>query len=298
MIWSFSGHASYRRCPRQWFYSKVLANSLAKDPLRREAYRLSKLNGIHAWRGRIVDTVLSETIIPSIIWNRPCSIDVAKRRAEDLFMHQRPQRLGGNGEGASFETEYGLPLSDEMFSNARSEISTALENFYAAETVWTLFGQAKALIPQRPLSFKQGSVSVRVVPDLIAFRHPHAPVVLDWKVNARPLRDYWLQLVVGAIALTQCNSHRDWPSGATQHAAHDITLLEVQLLSGDVRPHTISETDIQEAEDLISISASDMELARGGGDAKTLKPEDFPVASDPQTCQWCSFRKLCWEAGG
>src|SRR5437899_1976641 len=145
MMWSFSAHGSFRRCPRQWFYKKVFASSRAKDPIRREAARLSKLEGIQAWRGKIVDTVISETIIPSITWNHPCSLDDAKMKADQLFARQRTQRLAGNEEGTFFEAEYSQPLTDEMFAKALDEIHTALENFYRAELVWNSLRQARGL---------------------------------------------------------------------------------------------------------------------------------------------------------
>ncbi|OGO52538.1 MAG: hypothetical protein A2148_08575 [Chloroflexi bacterium RBG_16_68_14] len=297
MRWSFSAHRSFRKCPRQWFFRTVFANSRARDPVRREAHRLSKLEGIQAWRGKIVDSVISETIIPSIAWKRPCSLGDAERKADELLAVQRAQRMSRNGESVFFEAEYGVPLTEEMFSNARAEIHTALENLYVAEPVWSVLQQAKTLVPQRPLSFKHGTATVRVVPDLIAFHTARAPSIVDWKVNRYPLRDYWLQLTTGAIGVSRCNPHRDWPSSAAQHNPHEVELLEVQLLKGDVRAHVISETDVYEADDFISISATEMELACRGRDAKDLRPDDFPVASDPKTCQLCPFRKLCWRSG-
>lgn len=294
MMWSFSAHGSFRRCARQWFYKKTYGNSRAKDPLRREAHRLSKLEGIQAWRGKVVDTVISETIIPSITWKHPCSLDNAKKKADQLFALQRPQHMVRNGENTFFEIEYGLPLTEEMFANARVEIHTALENLYKAEAVWTRVNQAKALIPQRTLSFKHGDVTVQVRPDLIAFRQSLTPVIFDWKVNVRPMRDYWLQLVTGAIALTRCTPHRDWSKGTAQHSPQDIELLEVQLLIGDIRLHRASPAEVEGAEDFISASATDMQFACSDEDTTQLRPEDFPVTNDPRICQTCPFRKLCW----
>ena len=113
MMWSFSAHASFRKCPRQWFYKKSYASSRANDPLRREAQRLSKLEGLRAWRGKIVDTIISETIIPSLRWNAPCGIDQAKKKADQLFVQQRAQRMQEMGKRLFFEIEYGLPLTEE-----------------------------------------------------------------------------------------------------------------------------------------------------------------------------------------
>jgi hypothetical protein len=297
MRWSFSAYGTFRRCPRQWFYKQVFASALANDPIRREAYRLSKLESIQAWRGKVVDTVISETIIPCISAKQTCSVSDAKRRADDLFSLQRDQRTIPNGEVSFFEVEYGLPLTKDKFQKAVTDIHTALENFFAAEQLWEILQQSQVLVTQRALSFKHGTASVRVVPDLITFQSGQAPAVLDWKVNTYPMRDYWLQLVTGAIAVTKCNPHRDWPIGATQYDPNEVKLFEVQLLAGDVRIHTVSENDVQEAENFISISATDMELASDGNDSKNLQPKDYPVASEPRTCQMCPFRKLCWEAG-
>jgi hypothetical protein len=295
MRWSFSAHGTFRRCPRQWFYRQVYANSRANDPNRREAYRLSKLESVQAWRGKLVDTIISETIIPSISLKKPCSVSEVKRKADDLFDLQRTERIMPNGATSFFEVEYGIPLTEEVFDQAFMDVRTALDNFFGAEQVWQIIEQAEAIIPQRPLSFKHGAISIRVVPDLITFQINESPAVLDWKVNRYPMRDYWLQLVTGAIAVTRCNPHRDWPRGSTLYDPNQVKLYEVQLLSGDVRVHTASEYDIHEAEDFISISATEMELAADGSDPKNPLPKDYQAASEPRTCQMCPFRKLCWE---
>jgi hypothetical protein len=256
---------------------------------------LGKLESIPAWRGKIVDSVISETIIPSVIWKRPCTLASARIKADHLFATQRTERLNGNGAVGFFEAEYGQVLMNETFEKARAEIHTALENFFKAEPLWSHLIRAKALVAQRPLSFKHDQFSVRVVPDLITFHASRPPTILDWKVNTYAMRDYRLQLVTGAIGVTRCNPHKDWPNGAAEHNVYDVELMEVQLLIGDIRVHTITESDIYEVEDLILISATEMELACGGNDSKNLGPEEFAVASDPKTCQMCSFRKLCWE---
>ena len=304
MIWSFSAHRNFQKCPRQWFYKSVVANAKANDAFRREAYRLSKLEGIQAWRGKVVDAVISEIIIPSIVRRRPCGLTEAREAAKKLFQQQRMERtnrqLGresstDNGDKGSFmELEYGLAITDDMFAQAWVDVELALDNFYNSESVWQELPQADRLIPQRPLSFKHGEVTVRSVPDLIVFYPNRSPAIYDWKVNTRQLRDYWPQLVTGALALTRCTPHRDWAVNSTHFPPQDIQLLEVQLLARDVRIHTLSEADIYEAENLIAISAMEMKLACGDKDTKKLQPDEFPAARDPKICEMCPFRKICW----
>lgn len=285
MSWSFSAHNSFRKCPRQWFYKNHVANCKAKDPLRQEAYRLSKLENISAWRGKIVDETISNFVIPSLR-NRPVSLKEAIGYADRIFTERQ--------QTTEFFTPDGEPPKLEAFAAAKKDIHFALENLYRNEQVKNILRQARWRFPQRPLCFTHGDTNVRVVPDLIAFNDGKAPLILDWKVNNYALRDYWLQLVTGAIALTRCTPHRDWPPGASNHPPHEIRLLEIQLLTGDVKDHSISPEDIFEAEDLISISADAMKLATND-DPKSVSLEDLATAMDPSACERCNFRSLCWR---
>jgi hypothetical protein len=282
----------------------MLANARAKDPVRQEAYRLSKLESVYAWRGKIVDTVISEAIIPSIARGQPYSFKEALLHARRLF-DQRKEAISSNSEmlqkpGATpprtafFESEYGIPLTSEVFDQAIADIEQAITNFYKADSVWSLLDQARYLIPQRPVTFTRDDFTVQVVPDLIMFRIHQPPVIFDWKVNTWPIRDYWLQLVTGAIALARCKPHRDWPNDIAQYKPYETELFEVQLLSADVRKHIVSPNDIDEAEDFILASATEMIFACDNKPAKQLIPDDFAVTENPKTCIVCAFRKLCW----
>jgi hypothetical protein len=66
MIWSVSTAKMFERCQRQWFFKTQLANAKAKDEARQRAYRLSKLQSVSAWRGSLVDQVLSQDVLPAL----------------------------------------------------------------------------------------------------------------------------------------------------------------------------------------------------------------------------------------
>ncbi len=286
MIWSFSAHNYFRKCPRQWFYKKHVANHKANDPLRHQAYVLSKLENIPAWRGKIVDTIISDTIIPQLNYGRTITLKQARAQADEIFIARQ--------RSTSFFTIDGLPPTAEAFDIAHNDIHLAIENFYKAEEVWAILHQAKRCIPQRMLSFSHNGATVRVMPDLIVFHKVQPPAIFDWKVNNRPLRDYRLQLITGAIALSRCNPHKDWEPGMTNHEPHAMNLLEVQLLAGRVKKHTFTEEDVYDAEDLISISCDAMQLAINNN-PKSITIEELPSAQEPSTCQWCNFKTLCWR---
>lgn len=85
MRWSYSASRSFRQCQRQWFFKNVVASARAKDPVRKRAYLLSKLQSVSAWRGRIVDDVISNFIIPQLNRGNLVTLGEAKKRARDLF---------------------------------------------------------------------------------------------------------------------------------------------------------------------------------------------------------------------
>src|SRR5437763_1658057 len=67
MIWSFSNSHLFKKCQRQWYFKTHVANANAKKiPLQREAYLLSKLQSIAAWRGSVVGHVISRRVVPAL----------------------------------------------------------------------------------------------------------------------------------------------------------------------------------------------------------------------------------------
>lgn len=75
MIWSFSDSRTFDRCQRQWYFGEVVANAVAKAPVRHEAYLLSKLQSVSAWRGQVVDSTIGSVLVPALNERRPPSLD-------------------------------------------------------------------------------------------------------------------------------------------------------------------------------------------------------------------------------
>ena len=53
-------------------------------------------------------------------------------------------------------------------------------------------------------------------------------------------KDYWLQLVTYALALTRCTVHRDFARVFQGCEPTEIRLAEVQLLTNRVRDHSLT----------------------------------------------------------
>lgn len=307
MIWSISDSKTFRRCQRQWYYKTIAGNAIASDPLRRKLYLLGKLQSISAWRGQIVDSIISEILIPAVVWKRRVTLDQLKSAARQRFERQlavarkhellspgfSPTTLGG--DFAAFHClQYGKGIDDTELKRASEEIEEALTNLFSMDAVKELLKAAVRLIPQRALLFDHSGVKVRAVPDVIAFFKDRPPVIVDWKVHFFGIDEAWRQLAVYALALTGCKPHRDFPEQPRAWGAGEIELVEVQLLTDQVRRFTLEQDEIEAAEGYIAESVTEMMLAVGGRKATELSAEEFNVAWFRSSCESCAYKCVCW----
>jgi hypothetical protein len=310
MVWSVSNGKMFERCQRQWFFKSHVANAKAKDETRRLAYLLGKLQSVSAWRGNIVDHVLSAEIIPAIQRGAPVSQEAATASALNRFDRQlavarahrihesgfRPSSLGDDF-AALYMMEYGDGVSENEIERAREEVKAAIAGFFSMETLIERLSGARRLITQRHLFFSHADTKVRAVPDVIVFSNDHPPAIIDWKVHTFGRHDAWLQLAVYAVALTRTDMQLDYQVATSQYAPEEIGLLEVQLLTRAIRRHRLGEDDVERADAYIEKSAEAMTLALGdsGESPCSLSPESFPAARYASTCESCAYRRMCWE---
>jgi hypothetical protein len=143
-----------------------VASAKAKEPIRRRAYLLSKLQSVSAWRGRIVDDVISKTIIPSLNRRQTVTLGAAKARARGLFDRQlayarkHPKAdldLQVSREGEDFTLlygmEYGTAPTDAEIQQAWDEIDRALINLFKMDGVRGALKSAEYVIAQRALQY-------------------------------------------------------------------------------------------------------------------------------------------------
>lgn len=308
MRWSYSASRSFRQCQRQWYFKNVMANARTNDPLRKRAYLLGKLQSISAWRGKIVDDVISKTLIPKLNHGARFTLQDAKNCARGLFDRQlayaRQHPIADLGlqvskEGDDFTVfhvmEYQGEFPEHEIEQAWCEVESALVNLFSMDDIKCLLKSSDYIVPQRALQFTlMDDVTMLAYPDVIAFRGDAPPAIIDWKVHVFGASDAWLQLAIYAIALSRCNPHRDFPNGF-EVQPQELTLYEVQLLTNVVRKHSLEEEQIVEAEEYMINSAYEMACLTEGGKYVDLNIEDFQTAIHAETCQRCPFRAVCWE---
>lgn len=311
MIWSFSDGRMFRRCQRQWYFKKAVASATANDPLRREAYLLSKLSSIHAWRGKLVDQVIERSIIPAIRARTKVTLQDALRAADKLFDTQlafalahkvmAPNFKASEHEhdlAAFFVVQYGEPPSQADVDKAREEVHKALKNLFQSaqfEVLRKIIKSANALAAQCSISFPYMGATVRAVPDLICLFRSEPPLIIDWKVHHFGVHDYYHQLVAYAIVLTRCGEHKALPREMRSCAPHQVRLFECQLLKDEARQHVIDQNDIDSVEERMAGEICEMLSAVDGKKNKELLKEDFPTTNWAGVCATCNFQKLCIE---
>jgi hypothetical protein len=308
MIWSYSAAKMFRQCQLQWFLKTKVANAKAKDPFRREAYLLSKLQSLWAWRGQVVDQLFGTEIMKALDSRQPVSLDDLVRKARSRFALQadfarrhRVRELGMSlvKAGAAFAAwhaiEYVEPITDADIAMAWRDVELALRNLCTMTELWDLLWAASRCIVQRPLQFESFGVKVKAIPDLIVFYADAPPLIIDWKVHTKGSYGSRSQLALYALALARCQPHKDFPSPSHIGDPAELRLLEVQLLTGQQRFYRLCDEDIAAAEDLIAASADEMLLTDSNQSSHDLHVGDLAVARSPEVCQRCVFRKLCWE---
>lgn len=308
MRWSYSASRSFRQCQRQWFYKNVVASARAKDSFRKRAYLLSKLQSISAWRGKIVDDVLSHTLIPNLNRGIRMNFRDIKNRARRLFDRQlafarrhpiNDPNLKVSSAGEEFAIfhvmEYEGAIPEDEIKNAWGDIETALVNLYSMDDLKHRLKSSDYIITQRALQFTlMDDVTVIAYPDAIVFSDECPPTIIDWKVHTFGTNDAWLQLAIYAIALSRCSPHKDFPS-KFKIQPKEVELIEVQLLTNTVRNHSLQEAHVVEAEEYMLSSAYEISCLTEGRKYTDLKTEDFRVARYADSCQRCAFRTICWE---
>jgi hypothetical protein len=308
MRWSLSAAKTFGKCQRQWYFGHCLASPTAKDPARREAFNLGKLQTVAGWRGSVVDDVISRTIVGELkarkvpeprdilpVARKIFEMQLETARKNPLREPDMPVSSWGRSYAALFSVEYADGPSSEEVDKAWTEISTALVNLLRRRKLLERLLGAKALIAQRPLQYKAFGVTVVAVPDLIAFYDDDPPAIIDWKANAVGTSDAWLQLAIYSSALRRCTQHKDFPEDTSQRGDDETRLVEVQLLLNRIRLHELDDEDRLSADDYIADSATSMLAAVDGRKAHELSADDFPTSPYDAVCENCAFKRICWE---
>lgn len=312
MRWSYSSAREFAQCQRKWFYGNVMSPNSGRvtgeDRLR--ARRLKNLSTLSAWRGNIVDQVISEHIVPELDFDEYVTLRQAKAEAKRIFDRQKSFAEAHREEDLSlvkshhpgeflllYEHVYGPEPTEEDYDRAWNEIETALRNLYQLDELRETIKAGVAFCAQERLYFKiLDDLGGSAVPDLIVYSEDAPVQIIDWKVHAEGANDARGQLASYAIALSQMDKPSPGlPQTNWKAPASEIVLKEVQLLLGDIREHRLTDADLEDAELFIMTSAFEMAATLDGKKYKDCDIQSFDTTENPELCDTCVFRQMCWE---
>jgi hypothetical protein len=311
MIWSISGYKQFNKCQRRWYYSNVVADARVKnDPFRKEVTILSHLQTIDAWRGTIVDDIISRLLVNAINKKRPVIKDYFLKEAMAAYeaqleyaifqTYKDPMRNihEDRNFAALINCELGTTLDDQHLKQAKTDINDALTNLLEDKSFIEYLRSAEHLVSQRSLLYFFDRFYIRAIPDLIAFFENEPPHIFDWKVHTFGTNSYDEQLISYAAALFKVahkKPHSDFPANIKQYSIYDYKLTEYQLL----HPERIKRdyvVDPESLEDLSSkITGGIIEMYMSGCNKKysELTAENFSTTSFFENCHNCPFIKIC-----
>jgi len=152
---------------RQWYFKNIVASGTARrDEFRRRAYILSKLQSVSAWRGKIVDDVISELIVPSLNRKTRITLRDVKTRARQLFDQQLAFARANSPTDLTlqpskhkesfalfYDNHYGKGVSDEEIERAWAEIEAAFDNLFGLGAVKNCLSPLTTLWRSAPSAF-------------------------------------------------------------------------------------------------------------------------------------------------
>jgi hypothetical protein len=310
-MFTHTGYKLFQRCELQWYFKNIVADGRVKnDAFRREVTILSKLDSIEAWRGKIVDDVVSRLLVNAI--NKKIPVDKAYllKEADQLFdsqleyaafqKYREPDRkyLQDKDFAALINFEFGLNCSEASLNSARKDIHNALSNLLDDTEFITYLQSAKLLASQRSLHYQFSGLPVSAKPDLIVFFDNQPPHIIDWKVHTYGIHTYDEQLISYAVALYKVAAIKpqiDFPTNLGNYEIFDYKLTEYQLLHPDRirREYVVTKDRLEALSDKMSKGIIEMYMKGCHKKYRDANLENFETTYYIENCHNCSFKKIC-----
>jgi hypothetical protein len=263
------------------------------------------------WAGSVVDSYLTQEIIPAISQGQALNFDQfaedAVKLAKAQFDFSR-QGLYKNQTKEAAGIVYAIldiheirqPYEPAELDAAYTTIRQAILNIPRLrmpnnqQTLLDFLQRAYSLradVTNRYMHIEEATVCPQI--DVIAYVNGK-PVVIDWKVSLSSTSDYSRQLIIIGLAILR---HRNLVvTSKRRYEYSDIRLLEVNLIKdgGYVWEHAFTQEQANEILDDINLSSGDISKL-----VRNRPPKDIPITDFPgleyggYLCDTCPFYMLC-----
>ncbi len=306
--WSYSSINILRQCNRKYYFNNILASHGRKNPLRRKAYDLKKMQNLAMWKGSVVDKFLEKRIIPAISKKETLDFELLANQAVLLARSQfdfskyklyKDPTISKEDAQDDFCIldihEVGKPYSETELAEAYATIHQAILDIPVlkmpdGKLLINFLKDCTSLVPNiASWMVYVEKAMVKPQMDLLAFDN-FKPVVIDWKLSESYTADYSRQLLIcGITVYLKRVENPDKP----QYKYNDIRLYEVNLLKGVIKEHAFTEKKINDLIDYINLTSKDLLLLKNNltGDINDI--EDFELTDNEGHCKFCNHRSLC-----
>ena len=203
---------------------------------------------------------------------------------------------------ALYEHEYGLDVSANVINENRKLMDSALGQFFTMDIetkqgpmkLLSLLRNAQSRSPEeRGYSFEYEGWQINPVFDLLlefANVDRRIPVVIDWKVEKNFSNDNSQQMHLYGYAV--------WKRWHSMYGTkpEDITLVEINLLSGRSKRHAFCDDDVVATDDLMFESIREFNYVVGDRKFEDCDIKEFGLTQNTNSCSYCNQRKLCIDS--
>lgn len=307
MKWSYSSSIQFLSCERKWYYANKFASFNCNTEARKNAAFLKDGQTLDEWKGTVVDTVISKFVHRETKYEKNPSLEdyiiEAKNISRTQFEFAKNRRWEQIESKTSVNGEYAI-LSPFLFSEeikedeklrVWNEMKLALKKYFDDVELMEEMKEASHVFTQYPLRIKEQNVSLEGKPDLLLFFDKKPPKIIDWKVYRDSTFSHKQQLLIYAYMLHKILPQEKFPNSYKEFDILDYRVCEYQLLTGKVRNYVISEQDVQDTEEFINETVYKMKRKNCHYSPKKLGPDDFRMATNPDTCKKCNFQSICWH---
>ncbi|MBI2058816.1 MAG: PD-(D/E)XK nuclease family protein [Nitrospirae bacterium] len=292
--WSVSRARTFRDCRRQYYYDvHGMWNGWKEDaPERtRQIYVLSKLMTRAMWMGDLVHEAIKRFLLAM---RRKEPMDPAAWRKSTMelmrrdFASSRSKTYWQPGKAktcALFEHEFGIELSDEKWKETAGMVQDCLVAFEESQA----FKSIQKVDPKDWVSLEE-LIKFQLEGTLIlgkmdlAYRTRERRIrILDWKTGKDDVAEIGFQM--GAYALAASHLWHATPDG--------IETFAINLRTRNEEAFPVSAELIANVKGKILASAGEMRALLRDPTKNVAVEDDFPGTTDPSTCRWCPYQRLC-----
>lgn len=297
--WSVSRNSLFQECMRKYYYNYYGSwggwDVNIPDKVVRELYILKNLQMRWMWKGNIVhheiERVLKELVSTGSLTPFEKSRERVTKLMREGFRSSREGRYRNvNGslknELALFEHEYETDTSDEKWKKNYDETILCLENFYGSDVLDSVRELDKSEVitieSMKPSTLSFSDERLFVKPDL-AYKKDGGLRIVDWKTGGTDSDDFQFR-VYTIYAMEELGFD-----------LRDIEVIEYNLVHDRKIVHNFTQEEIEAAKRTIIESIAEMKSLLADPEENIAVMTDFPRTENLKTCDWCNFKKICFE---